>query len=55
MPHHAMSNHIMTGINTLKANPKMSATTINRNAQSDTFKAPSCCFEYAPYTALTIV
>ena len=25
------------------------------NAQSDTFKAPCCCFENAPYTALTIV
>ena len=25
------------------------------NAQSYTFKAPCCCFENAPYTALTIV
>ena len=25
------------------------------NAQSDTFKAPCCCFENAPNTALTIV
>ena len=28
---------------------------LTENAQSDTFKAPCCCFEYAPYTALTIV
>ena len=29
--------------------------TVNQteNAQSDTFKAPCSCFEYAPYTALT--
>ena len=33
------------------------AETVNltENAQSDTFKAPCCCFEYATYTALTIV
>ena len=33
------------------------AETVNltENAQSDTFKAPCCCFEYAPYTVLTIV
>ena len=28
---------------------------LTENAQSDTFKDPCCCFEYAPYTALNIV
>ena len=28
---------------------------LTENAQSDTFKAPCCCFENAPNTALTIV
>ena len=28
---------------------------VTENAQSDTFNAPCCCFEYIPYTALTIV
>ena len=28
---------------------------LTENAQSDTFKAPCCCFEYPSYTALTIV
>ena len=28
---------------------------IIENAQSDTFKAPCCCFENVPNTALTIV
>ena len=36
---------------------KNSPETVNltENAQSDTFKDPCCCFEYAPYTALNIV
>ena len=29
--------------------------TLTENALSDTFKAPCCCFENAPYTELTIV
>ena len=28
---------------------------ITENAQSDTLKPPCCCFECAPYTALTII
>ena len=28
---------------------------LTENARSDTFKAPCCCFENAPNTALTIV
>ena len=36
-------------------NPQDETVNLTENAQSDTFKAPSCCFEYAPYTALTIV
>ena len=28
---------------------------ITENTERDTFFAPCCCFEYTPYTALTIV
>ena len=34
---------------------KVETVNIIENAQSDTFKAPCCCFENAPNTALTIV
>ena len=35
--------------------PKRAGMSLTENAQSDTFKAPCCCFEYVPYTALAIV
>ena len=39
-----------------KLNSKEAETVnLTENAQSDTFKAPCCCFENAPNTALTIV
>ena len=28
---------------------------VTENAQSGSFKAPCCCFEYEPYTALSVV
>ena len=34
---------------------KLRLVNLTGNAQSDTFKALSSCFEHAPYTALTIV
>ena len=34
---------------------KLRLVNLTENAQSDTFKPPCCCFEYAPYTALSIV
>ena len=33
----------------------MQCNILTENAQSDTFKAPCCCFENVPNTALTIV
>ena len=34
---------------------KLRLVNLTENAQSDTFKAPCYCFEYSPYTVLTIV
>ena len=40
---------------TLRWKTDLRLVNLTENAQSDTFKAPCCCFENAHYTALTIV
>ena len=43
-----------SAINKLKSK-ETETVNLTENAQSDTFKAPCCCFENAPNIALTIV
>ena len=40
---------------TLSRKTHLRLVNLTENAQSDTFKAPCCCVEYAPYTALTLI
>ena len=45
----------MCPVSSVSAAYHKSAYKVTENAQSDTFKAPCCCFENAPNNALTIV